>query len=238
MHITLADLEGMASPGWGGSAVEIPDLLDDLDGEAKDDPSSESEDYEEIGCKKAVPEEKPEAGEQGKKRFSYGEDGRREGLSTLEMCNHCSANRMLRKDLLEQEFFAIRKIYPANGADLKILIWLAAGRSYQETGELVGRSCRTIKNAVQRLRQFRQTGKVRLLPAAQVQTVEDLDKPFPKSRAGRKPKQKITAAIVDLFGEPVEIMARKAKARRQAGVRRPRVRRVCEGQMELFDMAA
>jgi DNA-binding CsgD family transcriptional regulator len=66
---------------------------------------------------------------------------------------------MLRKDRLEQEFLAIRKIYPTNGADLKILIWLAAGLSYQETAERVERTHRTIKNAARRLRQFRDCGK-------------------------------------------------------------------------------
>ena len=252
MQITLEDIAGMASPGWGGLGVEIPDLdlLDDLDGEVKDDQDSE-DGYEEIGCEKAVPEEKPESERPTKKPFLHGEDGRREGLSTAEMCNHCK-NRMLRKDILEQEFLAIRQIYPANGADLKILIWLAAGYSYQEVAERVGRTVRTIKNAVQRLRQFRETGKVKLLPPEAVQSGAELLEPFPKSRAGRKPKKitekkitekKITAitagAIIqlDLLGDPIQLAQRKARARRQAGVRRPRVRAVravMPGQMELF----
>jgi DNA-binding CsgD family transcriptional regulator len=240
MHITADDICGMASPGWGsGLDFEVPDLLDEgLDVEVKDDQDSE-DDYAEIGLKKAVPEEKPEP-EPGKKRFRYGEDGRREGLSTLEICNYYK-NRMLRKDRLEREFLAINKIYPKNGADRKILIWLAAGRSYQETAELVGRTVRTVKNAVQRLRQFRDTGKVKLLPAGQVQTVEALMEPFKKSRAGRKPKKITTAAIIqlDLCGDPIQLVqARARKARRQAGVRRMRVRQVCEGQLSLFDMAA
>ena len=46
MHITLADIEGMASPGWGEGSVEIPDLdlLDDLDGEAASSGSGDRED--------------------------------------------------------------------------------------------------------------------------------------------------------------------------------------------------
>lgn len=244
MHITLADLEGLAAPEWGGLGVEIPDLDvwdKDLDGESTDDQDSE-DDYKEIGLKKAVPEEKPEP-EQTKKRFRYGEDGRREGLSTLEICTRLK-NRPLRRDILEQEFFAIRKIYPANGADLKILIWLAAGLSYQETAERVGRTTRTIKNAVHRLREFRDHGKVKLLPAGQVQGLEPeaLREPLPKSRAGRKPKKITAGAIIqlDLCGDPIQFgQARARKARRQAsGVRRSRVRRVCEGQMELFKEAA
>ena len=233
MHITLADLEGMASPGWGGSG--FVDLLDeDLDGEVESGGSGSEDDYSEIGCEKAAPEEKPEP-EPGKKRFRYGGDGRREGLSTVDICNHCKS-RPLRRDLLEQEFFAIRKIYPANGADFKILIWLAAGYSYQEVAERVGRTHRTIKNAVHRLRQFRDTGKVKLLPAEQVQAVEDLNEPFPKSRAGRKPK-KITAVEViqlDLCGDPIQLVQARARKARRQGVRRPRVRPVCEGQMDLF----
>ena len=49
MHITLADIEGMASPGWGEGSVEIPDLdlLDDLDGEAA---SSGSGERKPLGC--------------------------------------------------------------------------------------------------------------------------------------------------------------------------------------------
>ena len=240
MHITADDICGMASPGWGGSAVEIPDLLDDLDGEVLESGDSGDDDYEEIGLKKAVPEEKPEP-EQTKKRFRYGDDGRREGLSTIEICNYYK-NRMLRKDRLEQEFLAIRKIYPENGADLKILIWLAAGLSYQETAERVGRTTRTIKNAVHRLRQFRDHGTVKLVPAAQVQTVEALMEPLPKSRAGRKPKKitEITIIQLDLCGDPIQFgQARAREARRQAvGVRRARVRPVCEGQLELFQEAA
>ena len=249
MHITLDDIADMASPGWGGLGVEIPDLLDEDRGFEEVLEESGDDDYEEIGLKKAVPEEKPEP--EGKKPFRQGDDGRREGLSTAEMCNHCK-NRMLRKDILEQEFLAIRQIYPANGADLKILIWLAAGYSYQEVAERVGRTVRTIKNAVQRLRQFRETGKVKLLPPEAVQSGAELLEPFPKSRAGRKPKKitekkitekKITAitagAIIqlDLLGDPIQLAQRKARARRQAGVRRPRVRAVravMPGQMELF----
>ena len=238
MHITLDDIADMASPGWGGLGVEIPDLLDEDRGFEEVLEESGDDDYEEIGLKKAVPEEKPEP--EGKKPFRQGDDGRREGLSTAEMCNHCK-NRMLRKDILEQEFLAIRQIYPANGADLKILIWLAAGRSYQETAELVGRSYRTIKNAVRRLRQFRNHGTVKLLPAGQVQTVEALMEPLSKSRAGRKPKKitEITTTEIirlDLCGDPIQFgQARAREARRQAvGVRRARVRPVCEGQLELF----
>lgn len=247
MHITLADIEGMASPGWGGGLdAEVPDLLDEgLDVEVKDDQDS-GDDYEEIGLKKAVPEEKPEPQGQGKKRFRYGEDGRREGLSTGEICDRLR-NRPLRRDLLEQEFFDIRKIYPPNGADLKILVWLAAGYSYQEVAERVGRTVRTIKNAVRRLRQFRDCGKVRLLPAGQVQGLEAvaLMQPLPKSRAGRKPKKitEITTVEIirlDLCGDPIQLgQARTRKARRQpTGVRRPRVRPAMPGQMELFQEAA
>ncbi len=243
MQITLEDIAGMASPGWGvGLDVEIPDLdlLDDLDGEAKDDPSneSESEDFEEIDYKKAILEEKPD---NNRLRFRFGEDGHREGLSTGEICDRLK-NRPLRADLLEQEFLAIRKIYPPNGADLKILIWLAAGRSYKETAELVGRTHRTIKNAVHRLRQFRDCGKVRLLPAGQKQglEVEALLEPLPKSRAGRKPKKITQAEIIqlDLLGDPIQMAQARARKARRQGVRRPRVRPELPGQLSLFDMAA
>ena len=244
MHITLDDIADMASPGWGGLGVEIPDLLDEDRGFEEVLEESGDDDYEEIGLKKAVPEEKPEP--EGKKPFRQGDDGRREGLSTAEMCNHCK-NRMLRKDILEQEFLAIRQIYPANGADLKILIWLAAGLSYQETAERVGRTTRTIKNAVHRLRQFRDHGTVKLVPAEQVQTVEALMEPLPKSRAGWKKKitekkvAEITAGEIiqlDLCGDPIQpamVQASARKARRQpTGVRRPRVPQVAPGQLELF----
>lgn len=236
MHITLADLEGMASPGWGGSG--FVDLLDeDLDGEVESGGSGSEDDYSEIGLNKAIPEEKPEQEPQGKKRFRYGEDGRREGLPTGEICDRLK-NRPLRRDRLEREFLEISKIYPANGADRKILIWLAAGNSYAETAELVGRSLKTVKNAAHRLRQFRDTGKVQLLPPDKVQSGAALLEPFQKSRAGRKPK-KTTAEVIhlDLLGDPIQLRARKAR-RQPTMARKARMRPVCEGQLDLFQEAA
>ncbi len=208
MHITLEDICGMASPGWGEGCEVLDEVLD-----FEDEP------------------------EQLDVKGLYTDGGERECLSTVEICDLLKNDRMLRKDLLEQELLAIRKIYPANGADLKILIWLAAGLSYQETAEHVGRTHRTIKNAVRRLRQFRDSGKVKLLPTGQVQTVETLTEPLPKSRAGRKPKKITTGEIIqfDLLGDPIQIRERKARRPR---VRRPRVRPVCEGQLELFLEAA
>ena len=244
MHITSEDICGMASPGWGEGSVEIPDLdlLDDLDGEAASIGSGDrGDDCNEIAFNLRAKSEFQPEDEKPDVKGLYTDGGQREGLSTFETCERLKNERMLKKHRLEQEFLAIRKIYPTNGADLKILIWLAAGRSYAETAEIVGRTHRTIKNAVSRLRQFRDSGKVRLLPAEQVHSMEALVEPLPKSRAGRKPK-KITAAVIiqlDLLGDPIQIQARKA--RRQAnGARRTRARPTMPGQLSLFvfDMAA
>ena len=238
MHITLADIEGMASPGWGEGSVEIPDLdlLDDLDGEAASSGSGDREDdCNEIAFNlRAKSEYQPEE-EKPDVKGLYTDGGQREGLSTFEACERLKNERMLKKHRLEQEFAAILKIYPANGVDFKILMWLAHGFSYQQTAARLGRTHRTIKNVARRLRQFRDTGILRLLPPELVQSGEALWEPLQPSRAGRK-KRSTEGEIIqlDLLGDPIQV--RERKARRQAnGVRKARMRPTMPGQLSLFD---
>lgn len=62
----------------------------------------------------------------------------------------------------------------------------------------------------------------------------------PPSRAGRKPKGWVRPLDTDLLGDRIDPdrLPLKLRAARRLGPRRPRVRPVCEGQMQLFDMAA
>ena len=243
MHITLEDIAGMASPGWGEGSVEIPDLdlLDDLDGEAASSGSGDGgDDYSEVAFSlNGKSQYEPEPDETPDVKGLYTDGGQREGLSTFETCERLKNERMLKRHRLEQEFLAILKIYPANGADFKILFWLAHGFPYKQIAAQLGRSHRTIKNVAARLRQFRDHGTVRLLPPELVQSGEALWEPLPKSRAGRKKRSTeiTTGAIIgfDLLGDPIQIRERKARRPR---VPRPRVWPVAPGQLELFQEAA
>ena len=249
MHITLADIEGMASPGWEcGSDIEV--LGEDLEGFGE--VLEGDEDYAEIDFSDAArgePEPELEPEDETAKPVRYA-DGQREGSTTFEICTRLKNERMTGKNLMEQEFAAIRRTYPKDGSDLKILMWLASGFSYQQTGKLLERSEKTVRNAARRLRQFRDHGTVKFLPAHLVQVGEDLWKPFPPTRAGRprggKNKlpteitpREITAelsVVLDLFGDPVR--PRPPRKPRKPGVRRLRVRAPVPGQLTLFDMAA
>ncbi|UEO01096.1 helix-turn-helix domain-containing protein [Acidiferrobacter thiooxydans] len=191
MQITLADLEGMASPGWGVG-----------------------DDFEEV-------------------EVAY-DGGRRLGMSTADICTRLKSAHVGR---FEREFSDILKTYPQNGADLKILLWLASGFSYQVAAAGLGRCYKTIKNTARRLRQFRDYGTVKLLPPEQVPTGDALTAPFPRSNAGRKPRgAEITAEIIgfDLLGNPVQARARKPRK----AAPRVRVRPAAPGQMSLFQEAA
>ena len=158
--------------------------------------------------------------------------GRRLGMSTADICTRLKSAHVGR---FEREFSDILKTYPQNGADRKILVWLAAGFSYHVAAAGLGRCYKTVKNAARRLRQFRDYGMVKLLPPEEAQTGEELLAPLPKSNAGRKPAgAKITTAAIigfDLFGSPVQVRARKPRKMRKAAPR-VRVRPVYEGQME------
>ncbi len=164
MHITLDDICGMASPGWG----EDVEVLDEDRGEVLDE--SSGDDYNEIAFNlRAKSEYRPED-EKPDVKGLYTDGGEREGLSTNEICDLLKNVRMTKKNLLEQEFSAILKTYPKNGADFKILFWLAHGFSYIQTAARLGRTHRTIKNVARRLRQFRYQGIVKRLPPDRVQT--------------------------------------------------------------------
>ncbi|UEO00429.1 helix-turn-helix domain-containing protein [Acidiferrobacter thiooxydans] len=257
MRITIDDIAGMASPGWEGegcdSDLEVLDLEEDFGEVLKRDDSYSELDFDterERGePKPADPEAEPEEPElEPEKPIRY-TDGCREGVTTLEICTRLKNEKMTEKNRLEQEFAAILKTYPKNGADLKILLWLANGFSYQQAADLLGRSEKTIRNAARRLRQFRDDGIVKLLPPDKVQTGRALLEPFPPVRSGRPRKAAAPAKAVvisvsneviaiDLFGQPVH--PRKRRRIRKPGMRRPRVRPVCEGQveLELFQEAA
>ena len=63
----------------------------------------------------------------------------------------------------------------------------------------------------------------------------------PPSRAGRKRRGWVAPGPgLDLLGDRIDpdLLPQKLRAVRVMGPRRPRVRPVCEGQMQLFDMAA
>ena len=231
MLITLADIEGMASPGWGCGS-DPGEALDEGFGEVLGE-----EDYSDSESDLAAAQNEPE-GEIKPVRYA---DGRREGLSTLEICTRLKNEKMTGENRREQEFLAILQTYPRNGADFKILAWLAHGFSCRQAGERLRRSEKTIRNAARRLRQFRDCGTVKLVE----KTVEgkELLKPFPPSRAGRprggkaaKITAEITSISFDLFGDPIPPC--KPRKARKAGVRRPRVRPQCPGQLSLFDLAA
>jgi hypothetical protein len=170
--------------------------------------------------------------DEGFEEIVYDGRGRREGMSTVEICDRLKSAYVSK---FEREFSVILKTYPKNGQDLKVLLWLANGFSYAATAAGLGRCYKTIKNTARRLRQFRDYGTVKLLPADQVLAGDALTAPFPRSNAGRKPageKKITTAAIIigfDLFGNPVQARARKTRK----PAPRVRVRRACPGQLEL-----
>ncbi len=260
MHITLADIEGMASPGWEGCGSDL-EVLDLEEGFTE---VFENEDYSELDLSDTAPsvrgEPEPEPEPEAEKPIRY-VDGCREGSTTFEICERLKNERMTGKNRLEQEFLAILQTYPKNGADLKILMWLASGFSYQQAAYHLKRSEKTIRNAARRLRQFRDHGSVKLLPPDKVQTGAELHEPFPPVRSGRPRKAapvqapavptpeitttKITTAeittaeIFDLFGNPVQPRKRRArKVGASTGARRVRVRPTVPGQISFFDMAA
>ena len=217
MLITLADIEGMASPGWGCGS-DPGEALDEGFGEVLGE-----EDYSDSESDLAAAQNEPE-GEIKPVRYA---DGRREGLSTLEICTRLKNEKMTGENRREQEFLAILQTYPRNGADFKILTWLAHGFSCRQAGERLRRSEKTIRNAARRLRQFRDDGTVKFLPPGLVQAGEDLLKPFPPTKAGRKPKgwteiktEITTAVIFDLLGDPIPTHTYKPP--RKTGPRRPR----------------
>jgi DNA-binding CsgD family transcriptional regulator len=256
MLITANDIADMASPGWEcGSDFEV-EALEEGFGEADvlEDDYSELDLSDTRGRGEPEPEAEPEP--EGKPiRYI---DGCRDGLTTLEICTRLKNERMTEKNTIEQEFAAIRRTYPENGADLKILMWLASGFSYRQAGDLLERSEKTIRNAARRLRQFRDHGTVKFLPAHLVQVGEDLWKPFPPVRSGRPRKAKTAAPVqapaapeikateimtveittaeiinFDLFGQPVQPRKRRQRKVATVGVRRVRVRPTVPGQLEM-----
>ena len=173
-------------------------------------------------------------------------------MTTFEICERLKNERMTEKNLIEQEFLAILRTYPKNGADFKILMWLAQGFSCRQAAFHLKRSEKTVRNAARRLRQFRDHGIVKLLPAHLVQAGRALVEPFPPVRSGRprggrkaeaaapEIKAEIKGAEIiafDLFGDPVQ--PRKRRRRNvAAGVRQVRAHPTVPGQMEIFGMAA
>ena len=230
MRITAADIEGMASPGWECGV----DLDVDFGGEVLGD-----EDYSEINfaATKGRADEAAPAPEETEtiKKVAYSADGRREGLSTLEICTRLKNEKMTGENRREQEFLAILQTYPRNGADFKVLMWLAHGFSCRQAGERLQRSEKTIRNAARRLRQFRDHGTVKLVE--KTWEGKELLKPFPPSRAGRPRGGKAAEIIqLDLLGDPIPPY--KPRKARKGGARRPRVCPPVPGQLSLFDMAA
>ncbi|MHB1582047.1 MAG: helix-turn-helix domain-containing protein [Acidithiobacillus sp.] len=221
MHITLEDIAGMASPGWEGFEEENEEVEEVEEGDSKENKNNEEE----------------------PKVVQYGADGRRLGMATGDLCDYLRNQHMSLYHRLGQEFSRIQKKYPKDGADLKILMRLAAGMPYLEIAARLGRSHKTVKNAAKRLRQFRDTGIVKLLPPDQVETGIALMAPFKKSKAGRKargwlgmeaPRTAQTATIYDLFGDPIQAKKQPCKPRKAV----QRVRVACAGQMDLFREAA
>jgi hypothetical protein len=229
MIITPADIEGMASPGWGERGL---DVLEDFEEGGFDEVE---ELVEELGEDEEEEKEKVEEEEESVVRFDG--QGHREGMSTFEICERLKNGHA---SWTEREFSEILTMYPRNGKDYKILLWLASGFSYEATAAGLARSYKTVTNAARRLRQFRDHGSVRLLPPNRVEAGAELLEPLPKSRAGRKPRRgEITTAEIisfDLFGDPIQ--PRKPRKPRKAGARRPRVCPPVPGQLSLFDMAA
>ena len=220
----------MASPGWG--EYQEDEDFEVLEEEEFGEVEEEDGEEEEVESKDGE-EEKEE-------RFVVRFDGhgRREGMSTADICDRLKSAHVSK---FEREFSAILKTYPKNGADLKVLLWLANGFSYAAAAAGLGRCYKTIKNAARRLRRFRDHGTVTLLPDDQVLTGKALLAPFPKSNAGRKPRGWVapvaaTVGVVqDLLGNP--ITPRKLRKMRKAAPR-VRARPACPGQMSLFQEAA
>ncbi len=264
MRITIDDIAGMASPGWECGGLDFEALAEGFEEVEvlEDENYSEIEELDLSDTARVRDEPEPEV----EKPIRY-TDGCREGKTTQEICERLKKEKMTEKDRLEQEFFAILQTYPKNGRDLKILLWLASGFSYRNTAFHLRRSEKTIRNAVLRLRQFRDHGTVKILPADQVQTGEELHQPFPPIKSGRprkavapavpvqapavavpeaevpeaEIKAEIKAAeitvIFDLFGNPVQPRPRRRR-NVAAGLRRVRARPAIPGQADMFGMAA
>ena len=91
------------------------------------------------------------------------------------------------------EFAQIAETYPADGLDIKVLMWLKNPEaSMPFIAQILGRDDRSIRYAKKRLRAFAQTGTVRpdrkreALPADPTAVESWLEAPLPVSRAGRK----------------------------------------------------
>ena len=203
MRITIDDIAGMASPGWECGGLDFEALAEGFE----EVEVLEQDDYSEIDfsdTETSVRDEpEPEAAEpEAAKPIRY-VDGHREGSTTVEICERLKNELMTEKNRLEQEFEAIRRTYPKDGSDLKILMWLASGFSYRQTSELLERSEKTIRNAARRLRQFRDHGTVKILPADQVQTGEALHEPFPPVKSGRpRGRRAVAPAMVQAPAVP------------------------------------
>ena len=92
-----------------------------------------------------------------------------------------------------EEFAAIAQTYPADGPDIKVLMWLKNPEaSMPFIAQVLGRDDRSIRYAKKRLRTFAQTGTVRpnrkreALPTDPAAVESWLEAPLPVSRAGRK----------------------------------------------------
>ena len=91
------------------------------------------------------------------------------------------------------EFAQIAETYPADGLDIKVLMWLKNPEaSMPFIAQVLGRDDRSIRYAKKRLRTFAQTGTVRpnrkreALPTDPAAVESWLEAPLPVSRAGRK----------------------------------------------------
>lgn len=225
MRITLEDIAGMASPGWGED-LDLEVLEDEgFEGVEEGDITKDEEDSE-------VEESQKDDNEEVLVR--YDGLGRREGMATADICTRLKNEHVSK---FEREFSAILKTYPQNGADFKVLLWLANGFSYHQAAVFLGRCYKTIKNTARRLRQFRDAGIVKLLPPGEVQTGEELLASLPKSRAGRKPAgaKKITTAEIiglDLLGDPIRAQARELRKMRKAAPRARVRQEATPGQLE------
>ena len=146
----------------------------------------------------------------------------------------------------KNEWNAVLALSAPDMKNRDVLAGLAKGMSVSEIAAAIDRTPRQTRNIIKSLWEV-----ARGLVVMDVASVaRHLDDPIttevmarrPPSRAGRKPKgwvAPITTAIIisfDLFGDPIPPC--KPRKARKAGVRRPRVRPQCPGQLSLFDLAA
>ena len=150
--------------------------------------------------------------------YSY-DGGERMGEDTATIAGRV-ANRLSPQDLREGEYNRLLKTYPQNGVDYQVLLFLASGFMPIQIATRLGRTTRAIRYARARIDRFKKEGFIRLLPAAMVRTGNDLAKPLPTSRAGRKrkpsPGNEIRAPILVLVPRvpPPPKMSRRATSRR------------------------